>query len=144
MQQVDFGDLLEHFAGEMLGGGKAGAGEHDLAGMVLGVGDQFLDVAGREIRPRHDHQAGGGDLADRGESGVGVVGHVLLGDRGDDLTRGHDSERVAVGRRLGDHVIAQDAARAGLVFDDERLAEPALHRVGENAANDIGAAAGPE
>ena len=35
MQQVDSCDLLEHFAGKMLGGGKAGAGEHDLAGWAL-------------------------------------------------------------------------------------------------------------
>ena len=144
MQQVDVCDLLEHFAGKMLGGGKAGAGEHDLAGMVLGVGHQLLHVVGGEIRTRHDHQAGGGNLPNRREGRVGVVGHVLLGDGGDDLTRGHDSERVAVGRRLGDHVIAQDAARTRLVFDDERLAEPALHRVGENAADDVGAAARPE
>jgi len=46
MQQVDLCDLLEHFAGEMLGGGKARAREHDLARMPLGIGDQFLDVIG--------------------------------------------------------------------------------------------------
>ncbi len=144
VQQIDLGALLEQLAGEMLGGSKARTCEHDLAGMFFGVGDQFLDVVGRKIRSRHDHQAGGRDLAHRREGGVGVVGHFLRRHGGDDLACGHDAERVAVGNGARDHVIAQDAAGAGLVLDHHGLAEFGLHRVRENAADDVGAAARAE
>src|SRR5665213_1713931 len=144
VQQIDLGGLLEHLAGEMLGGGKARTGEHDLAGMLLGVSDQLLDVVGREIRPRHDHQAGSRYLADRRKRGQHVVRHLLGGDGGDNLARGHDSDRVTVGRGARDIVVAQDATGARFVFDDDGLAELGLHRIRQDAADDVGAAAGPE
>ena len=141
VQQIHLGGLLEHFAGEMLGGGKAGARKYDLARIGLGRGDQLFHAVGRKIRARHDQQAGGGNLADRGKGRQRVVAHVLSRDGGDDLAGGHDAERVAVGRGVRDHFIADDAAGAGLVLNHHRLAEFALHRVSQDAADDVGAAA---
>src|SRR3972149_347937 len=48
------------------------------------------------------------------------------------------------GRGFRDHIVSYDAAGAGLVFDDHRLAELGLHRFRQYAADDVGAAAGPE
>ena len=51
MEQVHAGDLLEQFAGEMLGGGKAGAGKDDLARIGFGGVDQlFHSVGGKSGR----------------------------------------------------------------------------------------------
>ena len=143
MEQIHAGNLLEQFAGEMLGGGKARAREHDLARIGLGGLDQLFHIVGGKIRPRHDQKARARDLRHRRQCG-GVVRHVLARHRGDDLARGHDAERVAVGRGVRDQLIAEDAAGARLVLDDDRLAEPLLHGVGEDAADDVGAAAGAE
>jgi hypothetical protein len=45
---------------------------------------------------------------------------------------------------IRDQFVTEDAAGAGLVFDDHRLAEPVLHRVRENAPDNVGAATGAE
>ena len=50
VQHADTGGLFEKFGGQMLGGAKAGACEYGLAGIGLCDCDQFLRVAGREIR----------------------------------------------------------------------------------------------
>ncbi len=72
------------------------------------------------------------------------MGHLLRGDGRDDLARGHDADRVAVGRGARDDIIAEDAAGARLIFDHHRLAELGLHRIRQDAGDDVGAAAGPE
>jgi hypothetical protein len=60
--------------------------------------------------------------------------------------RGHcaHQERVAVGRGLGDDLRAEVAARAGAVLDDDLLAEPHRELRREDAADDVGGAAGRE
>jgi hypothetical protein len=133
-----------NFAGEMLRGAEAGAGEGELAGIGSGGGDQLLDVIGREVRARDDDQAGGCDLRHRIERGERVVAQRLVHDRGDDLPRGHDAERVAVLVRAGDGLIAQRAGGTGPVLDHHRLAKLLLQRLRDDAADDIGAAAGSE
>ncbi len=144
MQDVDAGGLPKEFAGEMLRGAEAGAGEGELAGIGLGGGDQLLDVIGGKIGARHDDQAGGCDLRDRIECGERIVAQRLVHDRGDDLARGHDAERIAVLLGAGDGLVAQRAGGARTVFDHHGLAELLLQRLRDDAADDVGAAAGPE
>ena len=142
--RLTFGALLEHLAGKMLGGGKTRARKNDLARIGFGCGDQFLHIVGRKIRTRDDEQAGSRDLPDRRKSGQGVIAHIFPGDGGNDLARGHDAERVAVGLGNGHRFIADDATGTRLVLDDDRLAQPGLHRIAQNAPDDVGAAAWPE
>src|SRR5207247_937642 len=61
-----------------------------------------------------------------------------------DLARGHDAERVAVLVRARDGLITQRAGGTRPVFDHHRLAEFVLQGLCDDAANDIGAAAGSE
>src|SRR3977135_3906705 len=53
-----------------------------------------------------------------------------------------EAERVAVGRGLGAGLRAGNAARAALVLDHERLAEPGREFVRSGAHDDVGHAAG--
>ena len=51
-------------------------------------------------------------------------------------------ERVAVGRGLGDQFGADIVAGAGLVLDDELLAELLAQPISDNARDDVGRSAG--
>ena len=55
---------------------------------------------------------------------------------------GPEQQRVAVGRRLGDHLTRDIAVGAGTVLDHHRLAEPHGQRLRQQAGNDVGRAAG--
>src|SRR5262245_23862311 len=127
MQQIDFCGLLEHFSGEMLGGGKARTCEHDLAWIGLSGSDEFLNIVRWKIRPGDNEQACSSDLTHRSKGGQSVIAHVLSGDSRNDLARGHDAERIAVGIRIRDRLVANNAAGAGLVLNYDRLAELDLH-----------------
>ena len=144
MQDVDAGGLPEQFAGEVLRGAEAGTAEGDLAGIGLGGGDQLLDVVGGKVRARDDDQPRGRDLRHRIERGERVVAQRLAHHRRDDLARGHDPERVAVLVGTRDGLVAQRAAGPRPVFDHHRLTELLLQRLADDAADDVGAAAGPK
>src|SRR5437870_831415 len=128
----------------MLRGAEAGTAERDLAGTGLGDGNQLLDVVGGKIGTRHDDQPSGCDLRDRIERGERVIAQRLVHDRADDLARGHDAERVAVLLRAGDGLVAERAGGARTVLDHHGLAELFLQRPADDAADDVGAAAGAE
>ena len=53
-----------------------------------------------------------------------------------------DIKRVTVGRRLGDVVRRDDAARPGLVLDDDGLLDLLAELLAEVAGQDVGHAAG--
>ena len=57
---------------------------------------------------------------------------------------GHQQQRVAVGRGLGNDVGADHRAAAGLVVDDEALAQRLLQPLREKAGVVVGRAAGGE
>jgi hypothetical protein len=61
-----------------------------------------------------------------------------------DLTGRHDSERLAVERLVGDQLIAKDTSGAGFIFNNHRFGESIWNRVGQYAADDVGAAAWSE
>ena len=144
VQHLYAGGLREQFASEMLRGAEARARERDLARIGLGGGDQFLHVLGRKVRPRHDDQAGRGDLHHRIERRLLIVAHRLVHDRRDDLPGGHDAHGVAIFVGASDRFVAEHAGGARPVLDHDRLAELFLQRRRDNAADDIAPAAGPE
>ncbi len=111
----------------MLRGGESGAREDNLARVGFCGLDQFLHIVSGKVRTRDDQQAGGRNLANRSERGQRIVTHIFPGNRCNNLTGGHDAERIAIGLRIRDDFIADDAAGARLVLDDDRLAELGLH-----------------
>jgi len=83
MQQRDARSLFKHFAGRNLGGAKARAGEYDFARIGLGDGDQpgrFTLLAGKSRTRVRMHRGWRSAIWVTGrESGISVVGHILLG-----------------------------------------------------------------
>ena len=74
---------------------------------------------------------------------VGRVVRQLLVERARDRVRaGHESQRVAVGRRVGDGRGGDVAAGARLGLHDDRLSQPLRKAVGNNAGERVGSAAG--
>jgi hypothetical protein len=73
-----------------------------------------------------------------------VVGHLLVEVRADDV-RGRDHhERVAVGRCLRDFGGADGRSGAGLVLDDDGLADRGRELLLQDARRDVGESAGAE
>src|ERR1041384_7452547 len=68
----------------------------------------------------------------------------LIGvERGIDRIRRHDlQQRVAIGRRLGDHLGADVAAGARAILDDELLAEALRQPLTHQARLDVGGPSG--
>ena len=101
---------------------------HGVAGDLV-VGDDDAGL-GRQDRDRRD-------LLGR------VVGQVLVEQRiGGERTGDGHAQRVAIGRGAGHRRGADIAARAGLVLDDERLAQALAQLVVDQPGHDIGRRAG--
>ena len=113
-----------------------------LAGIGLRIGDELgdrlrLHVLGDRHHIRHAIECRDRrDVANEVELQIGVK-------RGVDVVRGIDQQhRVAVRFRI-DHRLGGDVvAGAGLVFDDELLAEPLRQPLADQARDDVGGAAG--
>ena len=124
---------------------RARRGERILAGIGARQLDQFRHRLGRNARP-HDQEVGQRPQhGDRGE----VLGRIVrqLGvERGRDGVAGDavEADRVAVGRRMGDRVGADIAARAALVLDDELLAGELAQLLAGDAREHVGRTAGRE
>ena len=89
-------------------------------------------------------QRRGCDHRDRHEVLVGIERHLRHQRGRRDEIAGGDQDRVAVGRRLGDGIGAERAARARAVLDHHRLAERLAELLPDQAGGHIGDAAGRE
>ena len=104
----------------------------------------FIDLNGDSARTTisvvlQHHQRDRREVLDR------VVGQVVAHVRRDaDRAERGEEQRGAVGLRLRHVVGADRAVGAGLVLDDDGLAEDVLDLVGDQAADEIGRAAGRE
>ena len=104
---------------------------------------QIRNGSHRRIGVDHDHQGHDADQPDRGEIPGGVVVQLPVEPRVDGQRRaGGHQQRVAVGRRAGHQRSTHAAAGARLVLDDDRAAEQGRHLAGQQAAEDVGRAAG--
>src|SRR5580693_3174447 len=126
----------------MAGGSDAARAHIDLAGIALGVSDEFRDRLGRERRiDRHDQRraldAGDRrDVARKTEIEIGV-------ERGVDRARGAgEQQRVAVGGRMRHHGGADVGAGAAAILDDDLLADPLRYCLRHEARNNVESAAG--
>jgi hypothetical protein len=81
-----------------------------------------------------EHQRCHRERGDRDEIPFPVI-RVALGDLGREQHRavGADEEGVTVGRHFRERLAGDQATGAGLVFDDERLAQLLLEPVGDDA-----------
>ena len=142
MHQRDAGGAGEIFAGDVARGAGAGRAEIDLAGIGLGIGDQFGDGFGRKRRIHHQRIRRVADQADRRKILARIVADVLVERRPDRERAGvAEHQRVAVGLAFGDRLGADGAAGAGAVVDHDLFAEQLAHLVGDAAADDRGRAA---
>ena len=132
----------EIFAGDMARRAGAGRTEIDLAGIGLGVRNQFSDGFRRERGIHHQRVRRIADQADRREILARIVADALV-ERGPDRERAGvtQHQRVAVGLALGDRAGADSAAGAGAVVDHDLFTEQLTHLVGDAAADDRGRAA---
>ena len=133
---------LEKLGGHVERAAGAGRTIGQFARFALREREQFLEVLGREVAVDHQHVLGGGHHADRCQVLQRVVRHLGRQRRVDRQRHGLQADRVAVGRRLGDRIHTEVASRAGLVLDEHRFAECLAPLVGDQAPDDVGAAAG--
>jgi hypothetical protein len=126
---------------------RTGAGRAELhLGLVrLGVGDEFLEIADRQILARFQHQRHFGDENDRREIFGRIVERMFVQRLA--LRMGADGaehELIAVRLGIDDARRAGHAAGAGDIFDHDVLAEHLAHARRDDAAEHIGRAAGGE
>ena len=108
---------------------------------LLGQRQKLAERAGLE-RGLHQHELREGrDQADGGEVLVPVVGQLLVDQRIDGVAHGHDRERVAIARGLGDDLARHHAVGAGAVVGHHRLAPGLLEVLADGARQKVGRAA---
>jgi hypothetical protein len=119
--------VAEHLAGQVGGGARTRRSEAALGRILLeqshqlGHGADPQRGADKQHVGQHGHQGHRLEVLDR------VVGQVLVQAGVDGVgADGAAEQRVAVGLGLGHVGGAHGAGRAGLVVDDERLAEGRL------------------
>ena len=144
MRHLDADALQQQFHGQMRQRADAGRGVIELARILLGVGDEFLERLERRSRIADQHLRHRGDDRDRHQVFFGVVRQLRLQRGVDGVVRRRQQDRVAVRRRLGDGVGGDDTAGARLVFDHDRLAQIFSHLRGHHARDDVDRAAGRE
>ena len=128
----------------MRAGARPGIGQGELVLLLAQVGDQLLRVAGRQVGAGDHGHRHVGDPADRGEGGGRVVGQLAVERAAGGLADMVHQDGVAVGVGLGDAGGAQGTAGAADILDDHLLAQGLGHRLGDQAADRVGGAAGGE
>ncbi len=123
MARLDARLLQEHLAGQMNHGAVAGGRVVVFVRPGLQQCDQFLDVARRHLGVDYQHQRRRAQHADRRDVLDRVERHRLEHAGIDRMVVRHHAERGAVRGRLDHSGRTGDAARAGHVLDDDRLAE---------------------
>ena len=101
-----------------------------------------LALLGRHLGVDHQHDRRVADHGDRREVARHVEGQRLVDAREDDHVVRHHAEREAVGRRTRQRLQADDAAGAGLVVDDDRVAQRLGQRRLRGARDRVDARAG--
>src|SRR5690606_30572352 len=138
----DIREVLEQLAGEMQGGAEAGRAEVELAGIGLGVLDQFLDVVDGQVRVYGNQEWNGRDPGNADEVLERVEGQRGVQARIEDVVGVGHQDGVAVGFGLGYDVAPDHVAGARSVVHHDLLAEPFAHVFGDQSRHDVGTAAG--
>ena len=129
---------LKSSAGEVLRRAVAGRRVLDLALLRVDVRDELREVLRRHRRVDGQDQRHAQQVRDRRQVLRRIERHLLVEARIDhDRRARRDEQRVAVGRRLGDHRRADVAAGAAAVVDDERLLQLLRQPLGHRARGDV-------
>jgi hypothetical protein len=112
-----------------------------LARLLFGERDEFGDRTSGQRRGHNQHVGQRNHLRDRRKIAQRVVRQVLFHDVIDGERARRHEQRVAVRRRAGRRLRADDGARAGPVVDDEGLAHRLRESLPEQARDGVGAAA---
>ena len=141
MLNLDAGLHIEHFTNDVLRRARAGGRKRQVAGFCLG--NDVLDAGQPRLGIDGNHESRIGNRGDCREIGVGLVRQFRVQRRRNhQRATGGDQKRITVGLGFSHIVGANIAARAALVFNDDRLAQHALQLRGEQARQQIGRAAG--
>src|SRR5262245_37052393 len=141
---VEIERLPEHFDRQRRRRAHAGGRNAVLGGIGLHQVDQLLDRLRRHVGMDDDGVRRRARLGDRDEVPVGIVGRLGEQARIDHVARGHEQDRIAVGRRPGGGTHAEVPGGTTLVLDDELLAELFRQLVPDQERHHVGRAAGRE
>ncbi|CFL81700.1 Uncharacterised protein [Bordetella pertussis] len=139
MQGLQARGVLEQLHGQVRGGRVAGRRIAGRLGLLAGALEQCPDRLDAGGGAGDQHQREIAQPGDRREVAPGVVGQVLVQagvDRRHALV--DQDQRVAVRRGLRGRLHADDAARAGFVLDDDRLAQLVRQAAGHQARQRVG------
>ena len=114
--------MLEPFEGQVRRAADAERRVVELARVRLRVGHQFPEVVDRQFRIHQDHFGREDQLRDRLDVLLRIEGQVFVKVGVERMARGNHADGVAVRRRLGAGVGADDGVGAGAVFNHQRLA----------------------
>ena len=144
VNELRAGDDVEELAREVVRGAGAARAEVERAGLGFREGDELLQVLRRQRRLRDHHVRHRRDQAHRREVLHRVVVDLRVQRRADGERRRDQHDGVAVGRRPRRRLGADVAAGAAAVLGHHRLAEARRQPLGDQPAEDVGAAAGRE
>ena len=126
----------------MRGGACARRTELHFIGIGLRVGDEFLEVLGRQILAHEKGDRNVGDQRDRREVGQRIIERLLVHRLALRLgADGAEEYGVAVRLGIGRTARAGHAARATDIFNNNGLAEQLAHLLRHDAAEHVGRAA---
>ena len=141
VQDVDIGAAGQRGAGHDAGVVAAGIG--DAPGALARIGDQVGDRFPGPFGVGDQDEGQVAAARDGREVLHGVVGHVLhQPGRGRVRGVGGDEDRVAVGAGARHQIGGDGGVGAGLVLDDDLLAQDGREFVAENAPDRVGAGTG--
>ncbi len=143
LRDLSVGHELEQLHAKMRLCAQADRGIVELAGIGLGVSDQFTHVVCRHLGIGHQHEFGLGQHADRREIAKRIVRQITI-ECGIDHEIGVDrhEQRVAVGRRARDIAGGEPAVCSRPVLHDHGLFHLLGKPLGKRASDQVDRSAG--
>ena len=142
MHHLESVAFAEQFGRQVVRAARARRGVVHATGLLFGPGQELGQVLGRHIRIDHQDHREARHQADRREVFFDVVAELgiqrRVGRHGGGVAGQHD---IAVGPGLSGIVGTNVGGRAGLVVDDDRLAQRPAHGQRQNARHHVRAAA---
>src|SRR5215211_6402397 len=142
--KIELGVGLEQLRTQILRAADVDRADIELAGLLARRRHEVLQRTELRVGVDDEHEIEQTEPGNERKVFHRVVRQRTKQRHADGRPVGNQPQRVAVGRRIdhGSHRI--DAARAGLVLDDETLAELLAELLGGQARGHVGNAAGPE
>ena len=124
MRHLHAGHQLEQLAGDVTGGADAARTHVDLAGIGLGVGDEFGNISRRHRRMNLHHHRRAHQDHHRNHVGAEVVAEIVVKRGVDRVDRVRHEQGVTVGRRTHGNLGTDVVSTAGTILDKKCLPQP--------------------